>query len=46
MGRKNWKKWNKCIHDFQQYGTVRSFGDSISNPKIYIVEAEEDQSNL
>ena len=46
MGRKNWKKWNKCIHGFQQNGTVRSFVDSISNPKIYIVEAEEDQSNL
>ena len=46
MGRKNWKKWNKCILDFHQYGTVRSFGDNISNPKIYIVEAEEFQSNL
>ena len=35
----------KYIYDFQQYKTVRSFGDSIFTWKSNVVETEEDQSN-
>ena len=34
------------MHDFQQYDTIRSFGDSMYNCKLNIIEAEEDQNNL
>ena len=51
MGRNNSKKRFKIkyiynIHDFQQYKTMRSFGESIYNRKAKIVESEEDQNNL
>ena len=36
----------KYIYDFQQYETIRSFGDSIYPRKINIVEGEEGQRNL
>ena len=36
----------KYIYDFQQYETIRSFGDSIYTCKSNVVEAEEDHSNL
>ena len=36
----------KYIYDFQQYDTIRSFGNSIYNGKINIDEAEKDQGNL
>ena len=39
-------KQKKCAYDFQQYETVRSFGDSIYIRKANIVKAEEDQNNL
>ena len=45
--RKNLKyKTNKCLYDFQQFGTIRSFGYIISTAKINIYEAEIDESNL
>ena len=34
------------IYDFQQYETLRSFGDSIYSGKIEWTKAEMDQSNL
>ena len=37
---------NKYKYDFQQYETIRSFGESIHAGEITIDEAEEDQSNL
>ena len=51
MGRKIKKKelkyeTRKHIHDFQQYETVRYFGEIIYTCKLTIVGAEEDQSNL
>ena len=39
-------KTKTCIYDFQQYETVRSFGESIYTQNISIVEAQENQSNL
>ena len=36
----------KDTYDFQQYETVRSFGESIYTRKASIVEVEEDQTNL
>ena len=39
-------KENEYRYDFQQYGTMRSFGKSIYIGKIKIGEAEMDQSNL
>ena len=39
-------KTNKCLCDFQQFETIRSFGDSIYTGKINIDEPEMDQSNL
>ena len=36
----------KHMYDFQQYETIRSFGDNIYTGKINIDEAEMDQSNL
>ena len=33
-------------YDFQQYHTIRSFGDSIYTGKINVDEAEIDQTNL
>ena len=45
--RKNLKHETKTyVYDFQQYETVRSFGDSICARKINIVEVEGDQNNL
>ena len=45
--RKNLKyKTKNYTYDFQQYKTVRSFGESIYTRKARIAEAEEDQSNL
>ena len=41
---KIWKK--KTLYDFQQFETIRSFGESIVRGKITISEAEEDRSNL
>ena len=39
-------KTNQNKYDFQQYETIRSFGDSIYNVKISIDEADTDQSSL
>ena len=39
-------KTNKYKYDFQQYDTIRSFGDSICNGKISIDEDEIDQDSL
>ena len=39
-------KTKTYIYDFQQYETVRSFGESIYTQNISIVEAQENQSNL
>ena len=36
----------KYIYDFQQFETIRSFGDSIFIGKVNINEAEMDQTNL
>ena len=46
--KRNYLKYEtkKCIYDFQQYDTIRSFGNNIYNGKINIDEAEKDQSNL
>ena len=37
---------NKFIFDFQEFQTIRSFGDSIYTGKINIEEAKIDQNNL
>ena len=37
---------NKYVFDFQQFETIRSFGDSIYNGKSNIDEAEMKQTNL
>ena len=34
------------MYDFQQFGTIRSFDDSIYTSKISINEAKMDQKNL
>ena len=39
-------KTKNYTYDFQQYETIRSFGDNIYTGKINIDEAEMDQSNL
>ena len=39
-------KTNKYKHDFQQYETIRSFGDRVYAGNHNIDEAEVDQSNL
>ena len=39
-------KANKYKYDFQQYETIRTFGDSIYNGKTSRDEAEMDQTNL
>ena len=39
-------KVNKYKYDFQQYETIRYFGESIYTGKSNIDEAEMDQSNL
>ena len=39
-------KTDKCLYDFQQFETIRYFGDSTYTGKIDIDEAEIDQSNL
>ena len=39
-------KTKNYTYDFQQYETIRSFGESIYTSKASIVEAEEDESNL
>ena len=39
-------KANKYKYDFQQYETIRSFGESIYNGKINVDETKMDQSNL
>ena len=39
-------KANKYKYDFQQYETIKSFGESIYTGKINIDEAEIDQINL
>ena len=45
-GRKKLKEKIIHIYDFQQYKTIRSFGESFNTQKASIVEAREDQSNL
>ena len=37
---------NRYVYDFQQFETIRYFGDSIYTGKISIDEAEIDQTNL
>ena len=37
---------NTNTYDFQQYDTIRSFGDNIYPDKINVDEAEMDQTNL
>ena len=39
-------KTNNHRYDFQQYDTIRSFGDNIYTAKININEAEMNQTNL
>ena len=39
-------KKNKYLFVFEQFETIRSFGDSIYSDKINIDEAELDQTNL
>ena len=39
-------KTKNYTYDFQQYDTIRSFGESIYTGKINIDEAEMDQCNL
>ena len=39
-------KTKNYTYDFQQYQTIRSFGESIYSGKINIDEAEMDQSSL
>ena len=39
-------KTNNHRYDFQQYDTMRSFGDNIYTAKININEAEMNQTNL
>ena len=39
-------KTNKYLYDFQQFETIRFFGDSIYTGKINIDEPEIDQTNL
>ena len=39
-------KAGKYKYDFQQYETIRSFGESIYSGKISIHEADMDQINL
>ena len=39
-------KTNKYKYDFQQYETIRSFGDSVYAGNYNIDEAEVDQTNL
>ena len=39
-------KANKYLYDFQQFETVRFFGDSIYTGKMNIDEVEIDQANL
>ena len=39
-------KVNKCKYDFQQYETIRSFGESIYTGKINTDKPEMDQGNL
>ena len=47
MKRKDLKfETNRYIFDFQQFETIRSFGDSIYNGKINIKEAEMKQTDL
>ena len=43
-----WNKINRkhLKYDFQQFQTIRSFGDNIYTGKINTDEAEMDQSNL
>ena len=43
---KQCEKKKKYIYGFEQYQTIRSFGDNIYTWKINIDEAEIDQSNL
>ena len=42
----NMKQIDVFIYDFQQFETIKSFGDSIYNDKISIDEADMDQTNL
>ena len=45
--RKDFKyESNKYRFDFQQFETIRPFGDSFHNDKIIIKEAEKKQNNL
>ena len=46
--KRNYLKYetNKYIFDFQQFETVRSFGDNIYTGKSSIDEAQMDQSNF
>ena len=37
---------NRHIYDFQEYDTIRSFGDNIHTAKISINEAEMDKTDL
>ena len=39
-------KTHKHLYDFQNFETIRSFGDSIYTGKTDIDEAEMDQTNL
>ena len=39
-------KIKHCVYDFQQYETIRSFGDNIYRGKSNIDETEMDHSNL
>ena len=39
-------KANKYLYDFQQFETIRSFGDSIFTGTINIDEAQMDQANI
>ena len=43
---KRFKIWNKKLYEFQQYDTIRPFGDNIYTGKISIDEAEMNQTNI
>ena len=49
-GNKTWYKWfeisNKCIYDFQQLQTIRSFGNSTFNGKIRISETDKNWQSI
>ena len=46
LNAKSWYKANKYKYNFQQYESIRSFGENIYTGKINVDDTEVDQSNL